>query len=209
MWFVYVLLGLAALLVLVISVPIYGRIAYDGDLSVKIWVLGIPIPLLPRSQQTEATASAAKGRKKPTDKPSKTRELLDLLRQDDVGGTVRFVCNVAALAGRTVGRLLRAITVNRLQLQLLVATGDPADTAQLYGQVCGVLYPALELIGHTVRIRRRDIRVEPNFLLERGSARFDVRLQVSLWRLLGAAIALLWGFLMWREATPQKSKEVS
>jgi len=204
-WVVYVLLALLALVLVVLSVPVTGRITYDGALTVRIRVLGVPVPLYPRPQE-DAPQPKRKRRSK-ADKPSKWQELKDLLKQDDVAGTLHFIGGVARLAGRTVGRLLRSVTVTRLQLQLLIATGDPADTAQRYGQVCGVLYPALELIGQQIRIRRRQLRVEPNFLLEQSCARFDIRFRVSVWRLTGAGLALLWGFLLLREK--DINKEVS
>ena len=68
------------------------------------------------------------------------------MKQDDVAGTLHFLGEVAALAGKTVGRLLRSITVNRLDLQMRIATDDPSVTAQRYGQICSVLYPSLALI---------------------------------------------------------------
>lgn len=208
MWAVYILLAVAALLAAVMLVPVTGRITYDGALTARLRVWGIQVPLYPRPvKEEQAPAGKSRGRK--ADKPSKWEELKELLRQDDVAGTLQFLGGVARLAGRTVGRLLRAVTVTDLHLQMLIATGDPADTAQRYGQVCSVLYPTLELIGHKVRVRRRSLRVEPNFLLEQSHARFDIRLRISVWRLTLAAVALLWGFLMLRESNPQTNKEVS
>ena len=213
MWVLYSLLGLLSLLVILLSVPVYGRLTYDGTLSVRIRVLGIPIVLMPRPEsesKTPSAKSASTEEKEKEKKPSKLKEMAELLKQDDLGGTLHFIGEVAALAGKTVGRLLRSITVNRLDLQMRIATDDVATTAQRYGQVCSVLYPALALIERWVRIRRRHLRVEPNFLAEDSAARFDIRLQVSLWRLLGAALALLWGFLMIKEqSNPQITKEVS
>lgn len=208
MWAVYVLLALLALVLTVLSVPVTGRVAYDGDLAAHIRVLGVRVPLYPRDAEEETPRSSRRRRR--TDKPSKWQELKELLKQDDLEGTLHFIGGVARLAGRTVGRLLRSVTVTDVQLQMLIATGDPADTAQRYGQVCGILYPALEIIGRTVRIRRRQLRVEPNFLMERSRARFDIRFRVSVWRLTGAALSLLWGFLLLREEDkPQINKEVS
>ena len=208
MWVLYSLLGLLVLLMVVLSVPVYGRVAYDGTFSVRIRVLGVPITLVPQPKTEKKTAKSSTKEKE--QKPSKLKELSDLMKQDDVAGTLHFLGEVAALAGKTVGRLLRSITVNRLDLQMRIATDDPSVTAQRYGQICGVLYPALALIERWVRIRRRHMRVEPNFLLTDTAVRFDIRLQVSLWRLLGAAVALLWGFLMIKEqSNPQITKEVS
>lgn len=213
MWVLYSLLGLLLLLIVLLSIPVYGRAIYDGEMKVSIRVLGVPIVLMPRPEPEKKarpakSTSATKTEKKK--KSSKLKELAELMKQDDLGGTLHFIGEVAALAGKTVGRLLRSITVNHLDLQMRIATDDVATTAQRYGQVCGVLYPALALIERWVRIRRRNLRVEPNFLVEDSAVRFDIRLQVSLWRLLGAAIALLWGFLMMKEqSNPQITKEVS
>ena len=132
------------------------------------------------------------------------------MKQDDLAGTLHFLHEAARLAAKTVGRVLRSVTVKQLDLQLLIASSEPDVTAKRYGQVCSVLYPALAGIEHVVKIRNRNLRVEPNFLLEQSVVRFDVRLRVSVWRLLGAGIALLWGFLMIKETSdPQTTKEVS
>ena len=212
MWVLFSLLGLLSLVTVAMSVPVYGRLTYDGELSAQVRVLGVPITLMPRPEPEPKPVSAKSSpkKKKKEKQPSKLKELAELLKQDDLSGTLHFIGGVAVLAGKTVGRLLRSITVNRLDLQMRIATDDVATTAQRYGQVCSVLYPALALIERWVRIRRRNLRVEPNFLVEESAVRFDIRLQVSLWRLLGAALALLWGFLMIKEqSNPQNQKEVS
>lgn len=209
MWVLYSLLGLLSLLVILLSVPVFGRITYDGELSVRMRVLGVPITLVPQPE-AKPTRPSGKAKSEPTQKPSKFKELTELMKQDDLAGTLHFLREVAALAAKAMGRVLRAVTVRRLDLQLLIATDDSAVTAQRYGQVCGIVYPALAGIESAVRIRRRNLRVEPNFLLEKSVIRFDMRLRVSVWRLLGAGIALLWGFLLLKEQDkPQNSKEVS
>lgn len=198
MWVLYSLLGVAALLIIVLSIPVFGRITYDGALSVVVWVLGIPITLVPQPEGKPKRRSR-KAKAEPSQKPSKFKELVSLMKQDDLAGTLHFLHEVARLTTTTVGRVLRSITVRRLDLQLLVATDDPATTAQRYGQVCGVLYPALTGIESVVTIRHRNLRVEPNFLMVKSAVRFDIALRMSVWRLLGAGIALLWGFLLLKE----------
>lgn len=217
MWVLYSLLGLLVLLVAALSMPVFGRITYDGELVVRIRVLGIPVTLTPRpekkakkSSRSPKKGSAKKTRKTKAESPSKFKELVSLMKQDDLAGTLHFLHEAARLAAKTVGRVLRSVTVKQLDLQLLIASSEPDVTAKRYGQVCSVLYPALAGIEHVVKIRNRNLRVEPNFLLEQSVVRFDVRLRVSVWRLLGAGIALLWGFLMIKETSdPQTTKEVS
>ncbi|MBE6807486.1 MAG: DUF2953 domain-containing protein [Ruminococcaceae bacterium] len=217
MWAVYSLLALLALVLAVLLIPVFGRVAYDGAFSARIRVLGIPITLYPapekppkkRKKKAKAVKKTVKKQQKQSKMSSKWQEIVALFKEDGVASTLRFLVEVAGLAGRTAGKVLRAITVKNLRLELLIAGEDAATTAQRYGQVCSVVYPALSLIECKVRVRHRQVRVEPNFLLEQGGVRFDVRFRVSVWRLLGAGISLLWGFLMLRmKDIPEKSKEV-
>ncbi len=209
MLFVYILLGLLGAVLLALLVPVYGRVVYDGEqLRVRVRVLGVPITLLPRPEKARPDTGdkprrTGKG-KKPA--PSKWQELTQMFREDGPAATLHYLSELARLAGQAVGRLLRAVTVDKLHLELLVATADPSDTAVRYGQVCGVLYPALAAISGPVRIRRRQVRVEPNFLLEKSDVRLDVRLHVGVYRLLWAAIVVLVRFLVITDS--EENKEV-
>lgn len=216
MWVWYSLLGVLVLLIVVLSVPISAHIAYDGKLLIRIRFLGIPITLAPQKEKKSKKTSLSKKKKAKTSatkkkkNSSKLKELVELMKQDDLAGTLRFLRAVARLAAKTIGKLLRSITVKRFDLLVVVASNDAAVTAQRYGKVCGVLYPALASIESVMRIRERDIRIEPNFLMEKSVVRFDVRLRLSLWRLLGIGISLLLGILTMEEKSdPQISKEVS
>ena len=213
MWFVYILLGLLALILLVVLalmlIPVRCRIAYDGEPEARIWVLGESMSLLPEEEKKDTFLKKQIKKTTLVKTLSKTEELIELLREDSLMGTVKFIKDAVVLLGRALGRILRSVKVTYLKVHMLVAAGDPADTAQLYGQVCSVLYPFLAIVGKKVRLRRRDIRVEPNFLLESGEAQFDIRLRMSLARLLCVLIALMWGFVVLdEEDLPQNYKEV-
>lgn len=205
MWVVYCLLAVLGLVLLALLVPVYGRVTYDGDLRVRLRVLGIPVTLLPAPKEEKPPKKPRpEKRRQAAEKPSRLQELRELLRQDDLAATLGFLRELAVLAGKTVGKALGAVTVDRLQLQLLLATGDPASTATLYGKVCGVLYPSLAIVERVIRVRRRSLRVEPNFLLEKSGVRFDLRLHVSVLRLLGAGLYLLVRFLLIKEEKTDK-----
>ena len=214
MWVLYGLLGLLALLLVIFSIPIRCRISYDGELITSFRLLGVQLQRVPflEAMVTSTSRSARKsGRRSTTEiAVERLREMATLIKQDDLAGTLHFLCETAKLVGQTIGRLLRSIRVKRLDLQMLIAAEDPDITAQRYGQVCSVLYPALAGIEQAVRIRHRNVRVEPNFLLEQTSVRFDLRFRITIGRLLIALFALAWGFLMIEEQNdPQITKEVS
>lgn len=204
MWVVYILLALLALLLLLLLVPVYGRIVYDGQqLWVKVYVLGLPFQVLPMAEKSarsdEKTQKETARRAQKEKKPSKREELARLVKQDDVGATLVFLKKLAIIAKEAAGRGLRSITVDRLQLQICIAAGDAEKTACRYGQVCSVLYPSLAVIEQVIRVRRHQLRVEPNFLREQGGMRCDVQLHVSVIRLLCAGIYLLVHFIRIKE----------
>ena len=205
----YILLGLLALVLLlvllVLFVPVYARITYDEELRVRVRVLGVPITLLPSEDKPEETEAKPAKTSAPA-KPSKAEELLGEVsrsfKEDGVAATLHYLGELARIAGQAVGRVLRGITVDKLALELIIADGDADTTAIRYGQVCSVLYPAFTAIAGVIKVRKRDLRVEPNFLMENSTVSTDVRLHIWVYRVVGAAIVLLVKFMLLKQGEP-------
>lgn len=213
--------------VLFFPVHLYGGMDEEENLRIYLRIMGKTIPLYPTEKKDETETAPAPQEPRKEEKPvapqkseeeqktpSKMEELLEEFRKDDLSGILEFLKELAETSGRTVNRILRAITVTRLDWQMRIATGDPAETAQLYGQVCSVFYPALALIGQKVRIRRRRLRVEPNFLLDQSDVRFDIRARMATPRLIFAGVAFLLKFFVLvnkddADNNPKMTKEVS
>lgn len=206
----YVLLGLLALMLtlvlLVLFVPVYGYVAYDGELEARIRVLGIPFTLLPVS----TTPADRPKRKAKTEsaKPSKAKELMQELtrsfREDGVAATLTYLGVLAEAVGQAIGRVLRSIVVDKLKLEMLIVGEDASDTAVRYGQVCSVLYPTITTVSGVMRVRRRDVRVEPNFLADKSDVRFAIRVHIWVFRLAGAVVALLIRMLLAKDSVTDK-----
>ncbi len=205
----YILLGLLVLvlllILLVLFVPVYARITYEDELRVQLWMLGVPISLLPSEDKPEETEGKT-AKTSASAKPSKVKELLGEVsrsfKEDGVAATLGYLTDLAKLAGQAVGCVLRSITVDKLKLELIVADGDVDATAIRYGQVCSVLYPALTAIAGVIKVRKRGLRVEPNFLMENSTVSADVRLHIWVYRVAGAAIVLLVKFMLLKQGEP-------
>lgn len=198
MWILYVLLGLLLLLPLIAFAPVRGRITYDGEtFLIRIKTLGLPLLeyAYPEPEVESATVRTAlrKVKKQQKKTSSELKELVELLKEDDVAGATHFLSQTALAIADTANRFVRSVHVSRLQLQIRIATGDAAETAQRYGQVCSMVYPAIAAIEGVMRVRGRRVRIEPNFLLDQSAARFDIRLWMPLWRLPST-----WGSLLMR-----------
>lgn len=202
----YILLGLLALVVLllllVLFIPAYARVTYEDELRVQVRVLGVPITLLPSEDESDEIPTPDK--RTTSAKPSKTKELIGEVsrsfKEDGVVATLDYLTRLAELVGQAVGRVLHGVIVDKLQLELIVADGDADTTAIRYGQVCSVLYPALSAIAGVIKVRKREMRIEPNFLLENSTVRADVRLHVWVYRVVGAAIVLLVRYMLLKDS---------
>ncbi len=182
----YSILCLIVLLLVVLSVPVFARVTYGEELRVCVRVLGISVFRFPSDKPPKPTAG------KPEKQPAALTSFAERLKRDSVGETVRLFEQLAALAVGTVRRLLWAITVDKLCLQLFIAGEDAAQTAQKTGQICAALYPAVTAVQQTVlRIKRREITVTPDFLAESGRVAADITAHVIPLRILFIALCTL------------------
>ena len=211
MWAVYILLGLLALLLGLLLVPVTLWVIFDGHLQVRLWyllpirldanfeeettvtvtVLGHPVWTYPGEDDEDTEEKKDKG---PQDRAKgKVRELVTEMKSGGILSTLTFLVDLLRLLQTESGKLLKRITITRLRLQARISTGEAAETAQLYGKVCAVLFPLLARVEQAMHVRRREVRVEPDFLSERSAVRTDMRLRLSLLHLIMAVLAVIKG----------------
>ncbi len=194
----YCLLGILLLLLALLIVPMYARLTFSDELRLCVRVLGIPI--FRYSSEEEMPPSAGKEAK-----PSKFRTTAEQLKTDGIGATLHLVNKLARLAVGAARRLIAAITVDKLCLQLYIVGSDAAETAENTGKVCAVLYPAVTALQQAVlRIRKRAITVTPDFLAEEGRATADITVHAIPLR-----IVMIAGWLAFRyHVITKRNKEV-
>ncbi len=191
----YSIAGLLGLLLILLLIPVSVGLTYGDELRVCVRVLGIPIFRFPTAPKPA----------KPSTASHEVSAFSERLKRDSVGETVRVFEQLAALAAGTVRRVLSAVTVDKLQLQLYITGSDAAQTAENTGKICAVLYPAVAAVQQTVlRIKHREITVTPDFLADTGRVLADVTAHVIPLR---AAGIVLWTCLRYGAITKQQ-KEV-
>ena len=192
---VYILLGIAALLCCVLFAPVTFDFYYREQprLTVRVW--GVPLRLLPQKEKKQKKEKKAKKQKKEKETPDFLETLGNSFREDGLGATLHWLSKLAGLLKTAAGRALRAVSVRHLRLEMRVSGEDAAATAVHYGQVCTAVYPTLALLYGGMRIRKRSVRIEPDFADEGGAVLVAVCGHVAVWRLCGAALGFLFGFL--------------
>ncbi|MBQ9861593.1 MAG: hypothetical protein IJO75_04970 [Clostridia bacterium] len=195
----YCLFGILLLLLALLIVPLYVRLTFNDELRLCVRVWGIPI--FRYSSEGEVPQSTDEKAK-----PSKLRSTAEQLKTDGVGATLHLVKELTRLAAGAACRLIAAITVDKLCLQLYITGSDAAETAENTGKVCAVLYPTVTALQQTVLcIRKRAITVTPDFLAEKGRVTADVTAHVIPIRIIMIAI---WLVFRYRVIT-KRQKEVS
>lgn len=150
MWWAWVIIGLAGavvLAVLVLSVPLNTRIAFDSSSPRKVrvrltWLFGL-ISLEPGPrEQKKALPPAGRHRKR-------KRAGGNLGRMWRMAGNRGLAAEIKKLLSRTVGRL----KITELAVRLTVGFDDPADGGMVFAMV-GAARPFLRLpAGHELVIQ--------------------------------------------------------
>lgn len=139
--------------------------------------------------ETPPTAIQQSGEKKEEAPSRQSRDLQEMFR---------MVWELMQSAKKPLKLLYRHLWVQRLNLQLVIAREDAAQTAIAYGQMNGWVHGAWAAISHLVRMKNSRVQVLADYLStgDRLHLSFELRLRVAF--LLGAGICFIWNFL-WKQ----------
>ncbi len=206
----WILLALIGLVLLFLLVPVRVRVSYEQEWECRVWLFGV----IPVYVYTPAKIESAKPRDKAadkrtenkTDKPSLMSELKTMYEQDGIGGVAAFLTKLLHIVKRLVIGAVRAVTIR--QLKLLVRIGGEADEVAVnYGRVQAVLQPTLTALSHAVRIRKRQVQIEPQFLAEDHAVSLTMMVWVWPFAAVGAALAALCRLItVWVKHMPASSE---
>lgn len=182
--FLGILIGLVLLLCIRVTLLVHWASALD------LWVcwlfLKIPLKKKEKSKAQLAKDAEKKAKKKrtgnQTEKPKKPGEPRAL---ED---TIAMVLDLVSSATGPLHMLLRNLRVGLLELRVTVAEDDPAETAIRCGQINAYLYGAYATFANIIKIRRADIQVAPDFLVEQGGFALKMRVSIMPIVVLGAAL---------------------
>lgn len=189
-----IVLGILLFLLLLLLLPLRVHAAFDGELRMRVGYGPVLITVYPAKENKKKPAkSSKKSRKKAAgrkrDDPGK---LSQILKEDGVTAVVGYLKNIAAIVAESARRVAHIAVIDQLRLDIRVVGEDAAQTATDYGKVCAVVYPALSLIESAFRVKKNDIRIAPDFLMVKGSVRFDIRVHAMGLRILMLIPRLIW-----------------
>lgn len=165
----------------------------EAELQILIWKLHIA---LPKEKKRKSAAAAAE--KIPQKMPKKTENGKLWLR----AGLAHWQELLALIAC-----VLRTPTLDLLRIHLTVGGPDPAACAMTYGRTCEAIGMALPILGHTFRIKRKDIQVVCDYGLEQTVVLVQAEITVRIYEIVILAAASL-GLLLciYRETKNNKRR---
>lgn len=163
--------------VLLLLLPLGVRAVYDSE-GPRVSVLAgfIPIPVYPAKKKDKKT-KPKKEKKKASPKPKGSAQP----KKEKKGGSLTDFLPLAQIVLEFLGEFRRKLRVNVLELNLVLAGGDPCDLAINYGKATaamGNLWPRLEEL---FVIKRRDIKIQCDFEGDKTliAARLDLTITVA------------------------------
>lgn len=172
----YILLGIAIFIGLVLSLRVNLHIRYEDELKVYIKILFFKIEILPNT--SKILSNSKKNKDKPThvikdikDADTSSESIVDKLN------TVR---NILSILFESFHKHLH---VRLSKIDVRVATGDAAKTAILYGAISTAVACIIDVIDEIANLRPikdSSISVKPDFLSEKTKIKLNISLYMSI-----------------------------
>lgn len=198
-----VIFTVIALVLFLLFLPIHLKISYDGELSLKLSVLFLVFKLYPRQKKISlryySKKNMDKRRRKEERKnrkaPKKAKQISPQPppKKKTVKDHLRTLKLILMILKKTQKRVRGAFRLRISRFYVLVATGDAASTALLYGGVSQSCAYILALIEKTIKTsyKKQDVIIVPDY---RGNeTKFFIKLQLrtDILHLLAAALSAL------------------
>lgn len=200
----YIILGIIAFFVLLLSVKVAVTVHYEDDVAVSIKWLFLKFNILPKSEEKKPKKEKKKKEEKPKEEsevipePKKKKQdnmFVRFYRNRGVEGVVQLLKDAVKALGGMFKRIGRAFLFEELFISLTVGTGDSAETAIKYGKTCSAVFPAMGFIVNNMRIEKYSIDVIPDFINGSNVAKLHTRISVRPIKLINAVIIVAFELL--------------
>ena len=199
----YIILGIIAFFILLLSIPICVESEYIDTFILNIKWLFIKIPIFPIKPKKDKAKKESKPKpqkeepaREQSEKPQKPNPFKTFYENQGFDGVVTLIQNTADALGTFGKSLKKHIILKELYLWATISHNqDAAKTAIQYGEACQNIFPAMGYICSNLKVKKYDVEVEPDFIGTFSSAQFAFSLSVRPIFLINAAIAMAFRML--------------
>ena len=199
----YILLGILALILLLLLIPVHFRASFVGSLKADVSYAFLKFQLYPvkKKEKPQKEKAEEKKEEKPEEEKKAEEKKGDGLfkrfyRNQGVEGVIQLIRDAAMSVKKLLHTLIiRHLIIHDLYLRMDIAGRHAAECAEKYGAVCGLVFPPLSYICSTCHVRKYDVSVSPDYLATFSSAEFYGNLSIRPIAAVGALIAFAFRIL--------------
>lgn len=189
MLWLYILLGIALFVALVMFIPITLRASYKEKFWCAVYIGFVKLQLVPAKPKKEKKKKVKKQTPKTKQTKKATEKKPSLIKKYGIEWLLNLIKRVAELAVSALQDFFSHILIKKLSLSISVAGDDAADTAIKYGKYCAVVYPAVGTIVRAVKCKGYGVDINPNFSEKAETEiNFDFVARVFVFRLVALAV---------------------
>lgn len=200
----YIILGIIAFFVIVLSIPVVLDLEYADAVRCKASWLFLKFDLypFPEKKKKEEKPKEEKKEEKPEEKkeeapkPKKENFLKTFYNNQGLSGVIELLNNcVAALKRFSVKLVKRAVIIKKFHLEVHITEDDAAATAIKYGKVCSGLYPSLGFICSNMKVKDYKVNVFADYCGEKTTVEFITETAFIPRAMINAGIVLVFSLL--------------
>lgn len=206
----YIILGIIAFFVIILSIRITVSAEYFDEFRLKLSWLFINIQLLPAKKSDKPKKEKKpKEKKEKEEKPKQEQEpklddgkekkeniFVTFYNNQGFDGVVQLINNAVSALGKMFSSFKKHIVIRELYLFMTVTGGcDAAETALNYGNMCQKIFPAMGYICSNLPVKKYDVEIEPDFLGLKNQAQFAFTIHIRPIFFINAVIVLVFRLL--------------
>ena len=205
----YVTGGILLLLFCLLIIPISVELRFHDEVSALVRYGGIKVfDTSKNPEKTEKLAAAHvkknTGDGKKAKKPKKKSFIAEIFeKKGKIEGIKLCARLIKAVLLKTVW-VIKRIKFRNLFLDICVSTDDAANTAIVYGEVCAVVYPVINLIDNMTTLTVKKVNVRTDFDKLSPDIEAAVLLKTRLIYGLIALISLYFTYLKLKKESDKK-----
>lgn len=191
----WIILGIVGFLFVLTLFPLKFHLQYGQELRINCRYLFLNFQILPAKPKKKAPPKKkrAPGPKKPPPKkePSLTEKLKLIIKQQGAAGFLSLVKELSRLFGTALKRLLRHTNIKMLDICFTAGGENAGDTALQYGEACGIIYPAVSMLGSISPIAKLGLTIDADYKAESSRVLAELKLSIALIFAIREALSLL------------------
>lgn len=186
------------ILVLLAILPVGVHAVYNSD-GILLRIIAGParITVLPAKKKDKKPKKKKSKPQKKKEKPVKTPRKPASVEKKEKGGSITDFLPLLQIVFDFLGEFRRKLRVNRLELKVILAGGDPCNLAINYGKAWAAVGNLMPRLERFFVIKKRDVDVECDFCGSQTLIIARLEITITIGRIV--AMAFRYGFRALRE----------